>query len=377
MRMSLLRIGILAGLLAPGLRGDAPAPTTQEAKTSASSATPEATHLPELIQALKSHLGLDAAEFENRASRALIDHFGAQRMDGAGSSGAARSQGQDATAAPVARRERLEGGVLYLKVGQVSDGLPAALKAALTDAAWVTNASGLVVDLRFASGDSLPAAGRSAALFSERTEAVLRWDAASVSGSGAERLWSLPLAVLVNGRTGGAAEALAAVLRQETGSALVGQATAGTHGVYREVPLADGSRLRIPSGRLRLGDGSTLAAGPIAPDIRVPVTEAAERAFVENPVATVKAAGPNGSASGRSATRRKVTEADLVRAQRGEPTDPEGPGTRQAPSPTTGDLPAETPPGAKSPATLRLADPVLARAADLVRGLAAFRKSNP
>lgn len=373
MRMSLLRIGILAGLLAPGLRGDAPAPTAQAAKTSAPSATAEATRLPELIQVLRTHLGLEAAEFETRASRALIDHFGAQRMDGAGASGTERSQGQDATAAPVARRERLEGGVLYLKVGQVSDGLPAALKAALTDAAWITNASGLVVDLRFTSGDSLPAAGRSAALFSERTEAVLRWDATSVSGSGTERVWTLPLAVLVNGRTGGAAEALAAVLRQETGGALVGQATAGTHGVYREVPLADGSRLRIPSGRLRLGDGSVLAAGPIAPDIRVPVAEAAERAFVENPVATVKPAGPNGSASGRSATRRKVTEADLVRAQRIEPAETEG----RSPSPAAGDPTSETTPGARSPATLRLADPVLGRAADLVRGLAAFRKSNP
>jgi hypothetical protein len=66
--------------------------------------------------------------------------------------------------------------------------------------------------------------------------------------------------------------------------------------------------------------------------------------------------GANGSAS---LPRRKVTEADLVRAQRSEPTDS-----------TT-----ETHAAEKAVAPIRLADPVLARAADLVRGLNAFQKA--
>jgi len=379
--MNLLRIAILTAAMAapsvfPGgptarLRAD---PTAVPAGSTNASV---ATDLPDLIRTLLTHLGLDAADFEARASRALIDHFGVRRVDDTKAPATTPETG------PVARRERLDGGVLYLRVARVEPDLPEALRAALTEAPWITNAAGLVLDLRFADGTSLDAAARSVALFSDRIEAVLRpgvpatAQPTTASTPVPNRVWQLPVAVLVNGRTGGTAEALAAALRMETGSALVGQPTAGTHGVFREATLANGTRLRIPSGRLHLGDGSILEAGPISPDIRVPVTEAAERAFLGNPVATVKPAGPTGSASGRSATRRKVTEADLVRAQLGEPTDPEGPGTRQAPSPTTGDLPAETPPGAKSPATLRLADPVLARAADLVRGLAAFRKSNP
>jgi C-terminal processing protease CtpA/Prc len=60
--------------------------------------------------------------------------------------------------------------------------LPTALRAALDDTTWNTNASGLVVDLRFTSGDSLPAAGETASLFSDRTEAILHWGSGSSSG---------------------------------------------------------------------------------------------------------------------------------------------------------------------------------------------------
>ena len=172
------------------------------------------------------------------------------------------------------------------------------------------------------------------------------------------------MAILVNGRTEGSAEALAAALRHETGGALLGQPTAGTHGVFHEVALKDGSRLRVPAGRIRLGDGSPLAAGPIQPDIRISVPESVERTFLKNPIASLASAGPQGSAgtTGTNGTgashRRKVTEADLVRA------------TRPEPSESAAD--ASTP--AKAPAPTRLADPVLARAADLVRGLATFQK---
>lgn len=356
MRTTLLRIGILAGLLGPGLRADVPqppraAPTAETART---------TGLTELIQVLRTNLGLGPDEFEARASRALIDHFGARRLEAIPPN----------EADPIARRERLDGGVLYLRIGRVEEGLPEALRGALTDAAWITNAAGLVLDLRFAPGQSLTAATRSAALFSDRTEAVLRWDGASASDTAARRIWSLPVAVLVNGRTDGAAEALAAALRLETGAALVGQATAGTHGVYREAALADGSRLRIPSGRLRLGDGSPLEAGPVAPDIRIPVPEAAEREHLGNPTASLRPAGTNATSAGTGTLRRRVSEADLVRAQRNEPAGPPGRPEGQA-SGNSKD-------GAATPPTgVRLADPVLARAADLVRGLAAFRGATP
>jgi hypothetical protein len=347
MRETLRWIKVLALFLVMlstlGLQGDAP---------------PSTTRLPELIQVLRTNLTLDSAEFEAQASQALIERFGVMSVPGGSTTGSTHSPAPEL----IARRERLDGGILYLRLGRVSVGLPTALRAALDDTTWNTNASGLVVDLRFTSGDSLPAAGETASLFSDRTEAILHWGSGSSSGSGAQRLWSLPMAVLVNNRTEGAAEALAAALRQETGSPLIGQATAGRHGVFREVGLGDGTRLQVPAGRIRLGDSVTLAAGPIPPDIRIPVPENTERGFLGNPTAALKSNGTNGitGANGSaSLQRRKVTEADLVRAQRSEPTDS-----------TT-----ETHAAEKAAAPIRLADPVLARAADLVRGLNAFQKA--
>ena len=333
----------LALFLSPRLHGDTTSSTTR---------------LPELIQVLRTNLDLGSAEFEAQASQALIERFGARPVQEVSSTGFTNNPAPDL----IARRERLDGGILYLRMGRVDLGLPTALRAALTDATWNTNASGLVLDLRFASGDSLPAAGETASLFSDRTEAILHWGSNSIAGSGAQRLWSLPMAVLVNNRTQGAAEALAAVLRQETGSPLVGQSTAGRHGVFREVGLGDGTRLQVPAGRIRLGDGSILAAGPIPPDIRIPVPENTERGFIKNPIAALKPNGTNGISGAMGSPplpRRKVTEADLVRAQRSEANDSTN----------------ETHTVEKAAVPVRLADPVLARAADLVRGLSAFQKA--
>lgn len=335
-RNTLRFIGIVGAALMSSLRGDAPV-----------SSPP----LPELINVLRTNLALGSAEFEAQAYQALMERFGVRRLDAA----PIPSPIQD----HIARRERLDGGILYLRMGRVDTGSPAALRNALSDTAWTTNATGLVLDLRFASGNSLPAAGESVALFSDRTEAVLQWGSSSASGSGSQRLWSRPVAVLVNGRTEGSAEALAAALRQETGSALVGQPTAGTHGVFRDITLNEGTRLQVPVGRIRLGDGSTLAEGPLRPDIRIAVTETSERGFLENPTATLKPSGVSGTNGTAATQRRKMTEADLVRAQRSEPTDASG----------------ETNAAPRNPVTPRLADPVLARAADLVRGLAAFQKA--
>jgi hypothetical protein len=329
--------------------------------------------LPELIQVLRTNLDLGSTEFESRASQALIERFGVRQLDPAGGSTQTATSSPDMGTDPIARQERLDGGVLYLRLGRVDTGVAQALRTALTRAAANTNAappmSGLVLDLRFARGESLPAAGEAAALFSDRTEAVLDWGIGSVTGSGAQRAWGLPMAVLVNGRTEGSAEALAAALRQETGSALVGQATAGTHGVFREITLKHGTRLQVPVGRIRLGGGAILADGPVTPDIRIPISEAAERGFLANPTATlgsaagVATAGSTNTMAGSQAQgaplqRRRVTEADLVRAQRSEPSETS----------------SETSPPTKPAAPVRLADPVLARAADLVRGLAAFQK---
>jgi hypothetical protein len=125
MRITLRFIGVLGLALGSGLRGDAPA-----------SLPP----LPELIGILRTNLDLGSVEFETRASEALIERFGVRRIAGTPSPATPASPATDL----IARRERLDGGILYLRPGRVDAGLPAALRSALTDSAWTTHALSLI-----------------------------------------------------------------------------------------------------------------------------------------------------------------------------------------------------------------------------------------
>lgn len=88
----------------------------------------------------------------------------------------------------------------------------------------------------------------------------------------------MPLFVLVNRETRGAAEALAWALRHEAGALLVGQATAGEGGLFRETRLKSGRFLRLATARALASDGTDLLASGIAPDILAEVAAAEERA---------------------------------------------------------------------------------------------------
>ena len=77
----------------------------------------------------------------------------------------------------------------------------------------------------------------------------------------------------------GAAEALAAVIR-ETGTGLIlGSRTAGQAAIAEEFPLKNGQRLRVATAPIQLGDGSSLSLEGVNPDITVQVTSEAERTY--------------------------------------------------------------------------------------------------
>lgn len=180
---------------------------------------------------------------------------------------------------------------------------------------------------------------------------------------------SLPVAVLVNRQTAGAAEALAAVLR-ETGTGLVlGSKTAGQAAVAEEFPLKNGQRLRIATAPVRLGDGSVLAAQGVKPDIQVDVSGRDERSYYDDAFKEISPVGRASTASTLSATndsngtnrtarRTRFNEAELVRERK------------------EGTLEVEEPSGSESEAEpVLVRDPALARALDVLKGLALVRQS--
>src|SRR5438477_100862 len=80
----------------------------------------------------------------------------------------------------------------------------------------------LVLDLRFADGRDYKAAANAADRFLSTEQPVLDWDEGTVRSTAKADAIKVPVAVLVNQETGGAAEALAAALRETDAAVLIG-----------------------------------------------------------------------------------------------------------------------------------------------------------
>jgi hypothetical protein len=175
------------------------------------------------------------------------------------------------------------------------------------------------------------------------------------------------VAVLVNTETMGAAEALAAVLREAGVALILGGTTRGAAMTTQDFQLKNGQQLRIATAPVKLGSGERLAQG-VKPDIEVKISPELERAFLEDPyvistktnLASASGSSVSAATTNRS-TRRRPNEADLVRARR-----------------DGFSLEGEFPLGSDSePEPPVLRDPTLARAVDLLKGLAVVRRARP
>lgn len=255
---------------------------------------------------------------------------------------------------PVA--ELLDQRFLLVRVGQVAEGLAKELQARVEGLSKEDNPGGLVLDLRFARGWDYAEAVRVAGLFLKEAKPVLDWGGGMVEATPAGPLPAGPVTVLVNSRTSGAAEALAAVLRGEAVALILGGQTAGEAFGYQDHALSTGGSLRIASGVVRLADGSELPSAGLEPDVRVNVPLEQERKLMDDvEVAQTTAAQGQVVSNGP----RRMTEADLVRLHR------EGFQALTNPPPAEASAPAPPP----------VVDPVLARALDLLRGLAVLRSA--
>jgi hypothetical protein len=209
----------------------------------------------------------------------------------------------DSTGGDLIKSSVLENEVAYLRVGEVRKNLAAEIQSAQNSLAATNNIAGTILDLRFADGDELAAAKAAADLFAAK---------------------KLPLAILVNGETRGAAAKLAAELRDARDGLVFGGATA-----------------------------------ELKPDIAVAVKSTDEKKFLENPYAAL-AAETNAVAGTNNFTPfiDHTTEADLVREKIKDGDEDES----SAPSQPT------------EPQKPFIHDPVLARAVDLIKALALVRQ---
>jgi hypothetical protein len=174
---------------------------------------------------------------------------------------------------------------------------------------------------------------------------------------------TIPVAILVNSQTAGAAEALAAVLRDNEVGLILGGETAGQASIYKEFPLRDGSKLRVAVAPVGFGVGKTLAHG-VTPDIAINASLEDERAYLQDPFKDLHPppASKTTAAAKEFADEPRMNEVELIREHR------DGDAPDQIPARNTPEA-AEPPPV--------VADPALARALDLVIGLAVVQPNRP
>jgi hypothetical protein len=328
---------------------------------------PAATESPdfkEVYDLVRTHVpGLSSEELNKAAVDGLIKDL-KPRVSLVGDEG----QGTPAESS-VAKATLLDNEVAYLRVKRVDDSLAKAVRRELDSLGATNKLTGVVLDLRYAAGDDYRSAAEVVDLFVKSGKPLLNWGDGMVRSREKMDAISVPVAVLINAETAGAAEALAAIMRSAGAGLLLGGVTSGEAAVTQEFPLKNGQRLRVATAPIQLGDGSVLSNKGVKPDIAVEVSPEDERAYYADAFKAMMSSGqtvvaglsPTNSQSGtnRSSRRVRFNEAELVRERR------EG-----------ADFEAEEADGTAGQAEKpTVHDPALARALDLLKGLAVVRAS--
>ncbi len=258
----------------------------------------------------------------------------------------------------------------YLRVGRLAEGLPKGLDEALATLASTNQLKGLVLDLRFLAGQDYAVAAQVADRFIGSERLLLRWGTGEARSTAKTNHFSQPLAILVNGQPAGAAEALAAILRDSEVGLVIGARTAGQAGIFKEFALSGGSRLKIATALVTTGENKPLAATGVLPDILVRVGTTEEKQYFADAFKLIGRGVGAAALPGRGTTNTvstgtnrpsRLNEAELVRMKR-EGVDPDSEDGVRLPRIPVVEKPVVT-------------DPALARALDLLKGLAVVRQS--
>ena len=351
-----MRIGfypLLSGLLLLFLS----APPALRAET-----TNEPPDFKEVYDLVRDHLGgVTEADLNRAAVKGLVTALApkVELVTNGPEEGSASSQ-------PVLKTGLFDGDIAYIRIGRVAEGLPRAVHSAYDALAATNKLKGLVLDLRYTGGDDYAAAASVADMFVKKEQPLLNWGNGVVRSTEKTEALTLPVAVLVNRRTKAAAEALAAVMRQAGIGLILGSKTAGQAVVAREFPLKNGDKLKIATARIEVGETVLLSPEGVKPDIQVDVRPEDERAYyydafkmIERGDQTANAGNPTNQVATTNRIRRpRFNEAELVRERR------EG-----------ANLDLDLAEEKEEPEKPTVRDPALARALDLLKGLAVVRHS--
>jgi len=261
---------------------------------------------------------------------------------------------------PVSRKSIFNESYAYLRITDFQENLPAEFEKDFKELGLNKKLKGLVIDLRYAQGQDYEAAAKLADKFLKGEEVLLKFGDKEIRSSAKTEVIKLPVAMLVNGQTAGAAEAFAAIMSEKGVGLIIGQATAGTAKLFQTFTLSNGQKLKIGNIPVELSSGKAIASTGLNPDIKVNVQPQLEKVFYKDPYKSMNMAfsETNDVATATNRLARRFNEAELVRRHR------EGAATE------TDD---ENTPAAE-PATPVIMDPALGRALDFLKGVSVLQE---
>ena len=257
----------------------------------------------------------------------------------------------------------------YLRIGQMDAGSDAKILEACRGLLSSNQIKGLVFDLRYASGQDYPAALALADAFFSSEKPLMDYGEGMKKSAAKGDAIQLPLTLLVNANTAGAPEAFVGALQQAGVGLVLGSKTAGMASIAREFPLKNGQKLRIATTPIKLGDGASFPQDGLKPDIQIDIPAEDEKVYFTdafkvlpktNQVAALNSNPVKSLNPTNRPPRHRMNEAELVRMNReGQNPDAEV---------------ASASRDAEPPRPL-IHDPALARAIDLLKGLAVVQRT--
>src|SRR5438477_849287 len=224
----LRRIILVAGLGVAHLLANRPL-------SCAAAETNDPPHFQELFRLLRANLPNATDDDLNRAAvHGLLNQFYPRVILATNTAASARPEG------PLLSRTIIyDHAYGYLRVVSVASGLADEIRSACQRNEATNRLKGVVLDLRFADGQDYAAAANVADRFLTGEQPLLDWNEASARSMAKADAVRVPVAVLVNPQTAGAAEALAATLRETDAAVLIGSRTAGTQEVTAPGPQTE------------------------------------------------------------------------------------------------------------------------------------------
>ena len=165
----------------------------------------------------------------------------------------------------VHRSDSDTGGILEIVVHQVSDNAAAIINEAL---ATYPDVSGIVLDLRAATGDDERATAKLAGLFIGAKPVMRIIETAKNEVEvipGGDAVTDVPVVVLMSDMTRGTAEAIVAAFYENARGVLVGTPTAGSARIATRINLDNGGALELLNKSIKTGSGRIIDGRGIFP----------------------------------------------------------------------------------------------------------------